>query len=204
MMTRRTLVSAVVVATAIGVTLWWTRSNRQAAPTSPTDSTSRSATLPVVALRDRSGALPVVPGAGPSGSAATAGPKVVSIPVTDVNMEQDRVMRAQQELIYRIARLRFLLADAAAPCYQGGPSDEKINVGYTIVVHNDEMHIENLRVRESSIRDSAVQACLIGAVRDLRTLAPNIGELRQENDSWIALADLADSNRRYQRGSSAE
>ena len=201
MMTRRTLISAAVVATAIGVTLWWTRSSRNAAPRAPTSSASRSATLPGVALRDRSGELPVPPIIGSTGSAVGQGTKVVSIPVTEVNVEQDRAMRAQQELTYRIARLRFLLADAAAPCYQGGPSNEKINVGYTIVVHNDELHIENLRVHESSIRDSAVQACLIGAVRDLRTLAPNIGELRQENESWIALADLADSNRRYQRGS---
>ncbi len=204
MMTRRTLISAVVVATAIGVTLWWTRSSRQTAPTPPTGNASRSATLPGVANRDRSGALPVPPIVGSGGSAVGQATKVVSIPVTDVNVQQDRAMRAQQELSYRIARLRFLLADAAAPCYQGGPSEEKINVGYTIVVHNDELHIENLRVRESSIRDSAVQACLIGAVRDLRTLAPNIGELRQENESWIALADLADSNRRYQRGSSEQ
>ncbi len=203
-MTRRTLISAALVATAIAVTLWWTRSSRDKPPHQRPASASRTATIPGVMNGERSGTLPTAPVAGSAGSVVAQDSKVVSMPVTEVNVEQDRVMRAQHELTYRIARLRFLLADAAAPCYQGGPSDEKISVGYTIVVHNDELHIENLRVRESSIRDSTVQACLIGAVRDLRTLAPNIGELRQENETWIALADLADSNRRYQRGSSEE
>ncbi len=199
MMTRRTLISAGVVAVAIAITWWWTRRSHDKPAPALVVSANRSATIPGLVNRDRSGALPVAPGA--ASDAVAANSKSVTIPVTDVDVEQDRIMRAQHELTYRIARLRFLLADAAAPCYHGGPSDEKISVAYTIVVHNDELRIENLRVSESSIRDSAVQACLIGAVRDLRTLAPNIGELRQENQSWIALSDLADSNRRFQRGS---
>ncbi|HPH66075.1 MAG TPA: hypothetical protein PLF40_10040 [Kofleriaceae bacterium] len=198
-MTRRTLIAGTIIAIAVAVTVWWQRSHRPnstaaapaAAPVNP-----RAGDSPLHG--DRSGKLPVLPKAvQPDAAPAPAGSK--AIPIQEVDIAADKKMRAEHELTYRIARLRFLLAEAAAPCYQGGPSDEKINVGYTIVVHNDELHIENLRVHESSIRDSNVQNCLIAAVRDLRTLAPNIGELRQENDSWIALADLADNNRRYER-----
>ena len=201
-MTRRTLIAGTIVAIAVAVTIWWQRSNRPT-PQAPVSTAAQpnmcSGTEPPPS--ERNGKLPTLPAPinAPRQDASPQPAGSKAIPVQEVDVAADKKMRAEQELTYRIARLRFLLAEAAAPCYQGGPSDEKINVGYTIVVHNDELRVENLRVRESLIRDSAVQNCLIGAVRDLRTLAPNIGELRQESDTWIALADLADSNRRFER-----
>jgi hypothetical protein len=196
MMNRRNLIAAAVAACVVA-TLWWTRSHdsSSASDRRASETVSRDGNLSdVVAKASRTAALPTIPQAGSS-----APPAYRVYETQEVDPVKDRAMRAEQELQYRIYRLRFLLAEAAAPCYQGPTSKEQISIGYTVIVENDELRLENVKVRETSIRDSAVQECLLRAVRDLRSLAPNIGKLRQDNEIWLSLADLADSNRRVDR-----
>jgi hypothetical protein len=197
---RQKLMVAALAALAIGAFFWFRPSRGASAPTRQ----DTGSNAPV--------ASPKVPGAaartGKVELPATIPPVAQNpnnertIPWKEVDPEQERKARAEQELTYRIRRLRFLLNDAAADCYSGPPSKDQITLAYTLVVEKETLRVENVRVGENSIRDTAVSDCLISAVKDLRSIAPSVGDLRQEETSTISLSDLTDNNRRQDRGNS--
>jgi len=103
---------------------------------------------------------------------------------------------AEQELIYRKRRLRLALADAAQDCYAGPDAKDEIELEYTLVVQREELRADNVRVKSSSMKDPKVERCIIDAVRDLRSLADKIPDMKEEQGLVISLHDLWDRNRR--------
>jgi hypothetical protein len=103
---------------------------------------------------------------------------------------------AREELKYRKSRLRFVLADAAAPCWTGADSKEEIELEYTLVVEKEMIRTDNVRVKTSSITDPTVQRCMIDAVRGLQSPAYKIPDLREDQGLFMSLHDLYDRNER--------
>jgi hypothetical protein len=108
----------------------------------------------------------------------------------------DPAAAAAEELKYRKSRLRLSLADAAAPCWSGDDSKEEIELEYTLVVENEVIRADNVRVKQSNVTDPAVAKCIIDSVRDLRTLGDKIPNMREEQGLIMSLHDLHDRNRR--------
>lgn len=106
---------------------------------------------------------------------------------------------AKQELIYRKSRLRLTLADAAASCYHGKDSHDEIDIDYTLVVEKEVLRTENVRIKSSSIKDPAVERCMVDAVRDLRTFADKIPDMREDQSQYMSLHDLYDRNQRDEK-----
>jgi len=106
---------------------------------------------------------------------------------------------AREELIYRKRRLRLTLADAAASCYKGNDSRDDLDLEYTLVVEEQIVRTENVRVKSSNIKDPSVERCIVDAVRDLRTFADKVPNLREEQSQFISLHELYDRNQRDQK-----
>lgn len=129
-------------------------------------------------------------------------PKVWVDPVSGaINREvtdavPDPAAAAEQELIYRKRRLRLTLADAAQGCYGGPDAKDEIELEYTLVVQKEEIRADNVRVKSSSIKDPKVERCIVDAVRDLRSLADKVPDMKEEQGLVISLHDLWDRNRR--------
>lgn len=103
---------------------------------------------------------------------------------------------AAEELKYRKSRLRLTLADAAAPCWSSRDSSEEIELEYTLVVHREVIRAEDVRVKNSNVSDPTVERCILDAVRDLKTLGPNIPDMREDQGLILSLHDLYDRNQR--------
>jgi hypothetical protein len=108
---------------------------------------------------------------------------------------------AAEELKYRKSRLRLTLADAAAQCWSGGDSKEEIELEYTLVVENEVIRADNVRIKQSNVSDPAVARCIVDSVRDLRTLGDKIPNMREEQGLVMSLHDLYDRNRRDAKSS---
>jgi hypothetical protein len=108
----------------------------------------------------------------------------------------DPAAAAAEELKYRKSRLRLSLADAAAPCWSGDDSREEIELEYTLVVENEVIRADNVRLKQSNVADPAVAKCIIDSVRDLRTLGDKIPNMREEQGLVMSLHDLYDRGRR--------
>jgi hypothetical protein len=181
------------------VVAWWLTQSRASNRTSQVGVKPTSAVNGKTSLRDgRLPTLPTLP-AEPR-EVTTASPTGERrIPWKEVDPVEAKKMQEAESLKYRIYRLRFLLADAAASCYGGdvnsAESKQQISLSYTLVVDKEVLRVESVRITENSVRDRAVGECLVGAVRDLRSIAPDIGDLRQEQQTSISLADLANSNK---------
>jgi hypothetical protein len=111
---------------------------------------------------------------------------------------------AAEELKYRKSRLRLTLADNAAPCWTGGDSKEDIELEYTLVVENEVIRADNVRVKNTTITNPTVERCIIDSVRDLRTLGDKIPNLREEQGVFMSLHDLHDRNEREVKTKAAE
>jgi hypothetical protein len=120
-----------------------------------------------------------------------------------VDAVPDPEAAAAEELIYRKRRLSFKLADAAAPCWTGGDSREEIEFEYTIVVENEELRVDNVRVKRSNIASPSVERCITDAVRDLRSLADKIPDMREDSGVVMSLHELHDRNDREARSKAA-
>lgn len=112
-----------------------------------------------------------------------------------VDAKPDPEGEAREELKYRMSRLRLVLSDEAAYCYRGGDAKDEIELEYTLVVENEVIRTENVRVVRSDLKDATVQRCIIDAVRDLRGFAENIANLREEQGLVMSLHDLYVRNR---------
>ena len=64
------------------------------------------------------------------------------------------------------------------------------------MVEHEVIRADNVRVKTSNITDSTVERCLIDAVRDLRTLADKIPDMREDQGMIMSLHDLYDRNQR--------
>jgi len=113
-----------------------------------------------------------------------------------VDAVPDPKAAAEQELLYRKRRLRLTLADSAQGCYGGPDSKDEIELEYTLVVHAEEIRADNVRVKSSSLKDPQVERCIIDAVRDMRSLADKVPDMKEEGGLVISLHDLWDRNRR--------
>jgi hypothetical protein len=111
---------------------------------------------------------------------------------------------AAEELKYRKSRLRLTLADAAAPCWSGDDSKEEIELEYTLVVENEVIRADNVRIKQSNISNPAVARCIVDSVRDLRTLGDKIPNMREEQGLVMSLHDLYDRNRREAKQSAQQ
>jgi hypothetical protein len=111
---------------------------------------------------------------------------------------------AAEELKYRKSRLRLTLADAAAQCWSGGDSKEEIELEYTLVVENEVIRADNVRIKQSNLSDPAVARCIVDSVRDLRTLGDKIPNMREDQGLVMSLHDLYDRNRREAKQSAHE
>ena len=114
--------------------------------------------------------------------------------VTDAYEDTKQV--AAQDLIYRKRRMRLALADTAQSCYSGGDSKDEIELEYSLVVTNEEIRADNVRVKRSELKDPKVERCIIDAVRDMRALGEKIPDMKEEQGLVISLHDLWDRNRR--------
>jgi len=108
----------------------------------------------------------------------------------------DPAAAAAEELKYRKSRLRLTLADAAAPCWSGSDSKEEIELEYTLVVEHETLRADNVRVKTSNLTNPTAERCIIDAVRDLRTLADKIPDMREDGGIIMSLHDLYDRNQR--------
>ncbi|HEX3478565.1 MAG TPA: hypothetical protein VHT91_26265 [Kofleriaceae bacterium] len=108
----------------------------------------------------------------------------------------DPAAAAAEELKYRKSRLRLTLADAAAPCWSGSDSKEEIELEYTLVVEHETLRADNVRVKTSNITNPTAERCIIDAVRDLKTLADKIPDMREDGGIIMSLHDLYDRNQR--------
>jgi hypothetical protein len=111
----------------------------------------------------------------------------------------DPAAAAAEELKYRKSRLRLTLADAAAPCWSGSDSREEIELEYTLVVEHETLRADNVRVKTSNLTNPTTERCIIDAVRDLRTLADKIPDMREDGGIVMSLHDLYDRNQRDAR-----
>jgi hypothetical protein len=120
-----------------------------------------------------------------------------------VDAVPDPEAAAREELKYRKSRLRLTLSDAAAHCWSGGDSREEIELEYTLVVENEVVRADNVRVKQSGVTNPTVERCIIDSVRDLRTLGDKIPNMREEQGLIMSLHDLYDRNQRDARNSAA-
>lgn len=99
-------------------------------------------------------------------------------------------------LEFRKSRLRFALYDAAAGCWAGGDELADLQVAYTLVVEQETLRLEGVRMVDSTLPDPALERCILGQLVELRTPAAGIPDLREDGSSWISLHDLYTRNRR--------
>jgi hypothetical protein len=101
----------------------------------------------------------------------------------------------EEQMLYKKRRLRFRLTDAAAACYEGGDGKESISFAYTLVVANEELRTENVRVLQSNLRDAKLESCITDAVKSLRSDATGMPDARYDSRGAISLHDLWVRNR---------
>jgi hypothetical protein len=107
----------------------------------------------------------------------------------------DDTENIEEKLLYKQRRLRFKLSDAAAVCYDGPDSKEQISLGYTMIVKDGLLRVDNVQVLTSDLSSHAVQECIVSAVRNLATTAPGIPDSKKTVRSTIGLHDLWVRNR---------
>ena len=111
---------------------------------------------------------------------------------------------AREELKYRKGRLRFLLADAAAPCWTGADSKQEIEFEYTLIVEHEQIRADNVRIKSSNVSDPTVERCIVDAVRGLQSPAYKIPDMREDEGMFMSLHDLYDRNERGAKASAAQ
>jgi len=107
----------------------------------------------------------------------------------------DDSVNEEELLTYRTRRLRFQLTDAAAACYDGPDSKQQLALSYTLVIENHELSVVDTRLLESNLADRNVENCIVNAVKTLRAPAPDIADMRKDQETVISLHDLNARNR---------
>jgi hypothetical protein len=111
---------------------------------------------------------------------------------------------AREELKYRVGRLKFQLADAAAPCWTGADSKQEIEFDYTLIVEHEQIRADNVRIKSSTVADPTVERCIVDAVRGLSSPAQKIPDMREEQGMFMSLHDLYDRNERAAKETAAQ
>lgn len=111
---------------------------------------------------------------------------------------------AREELKYRKGRLKFLLADAAAPCWTGADSKQEIEFEYSLIVEHEQIRTDNVRIKSSNVSDPTVERCIVDAVRGLSSPAYKIPDMREDEGMFMSLHDLYDRNERGTRDAAAQ
>ena len=196
MQTRHLLFAAAVGVAGIAVYAL-TRDGSEARPRAREGATT-------VARADRTSGLPPMRRVSPSTSAPRrpepprkfTDPRYPGVTFMEVkDAEQDVVQEAEDRLTYKKQRLRFALSDAAATCYSGPDDKADIELSYTLVVENQVLRVENLKMIDSTLPDLALEQCILDAIREVRSPATEIPDLREDMTSFIALHDLYVRNR---------
>lgn len=107
----------------------------------------------------------------------------------------DDGVNEEEQLTYRIRRLRFQLADAATACYSGGDGKEQIMLAYDLVVSKGVLTVDNLQVLSSTWSDQQVQGCIVDSVKGLHASAPDVPDMRKEQRTSISQHDLYERSR---------
>jgi hypothetical protein len=107
----------------------------------------------------------------------------------------DDTVNVEEKLTYKQRRLRFKLTDAAVGCYDGPDSKEQISIAYTMVVKDGILRVEDVQVLQSDLSSHTVQECIVAAVKNLATTAPDIPDARKAARTTIGLHDLYVRNR---------
>lgn len=102
----------------------------------------------------------------------------------------DPVREAEERLLYSKRRLRFALSDAAAECYSGPDDKADIELKYTLIVENEILRVEDLEMVDSNLPSVELEQCIMQQIRDLRSSAAEIPDLREAGSSYISLHDL--------------
>jgi hypothetical protein len=116
-----------------------------------------------------------------------------------VDAVPDPAAAAKQEIEYRKSRLRLTLTEQADACYNGADSHEEIELEYTLVVKNENVRTENVRVKRSSISNPTVERCIIDAAHDVSSFAENVPDMREEQGLIMSLHDIYTANRKHER-----
>lgn|GEM_PF-3511812 len=111
--------------------------------------------------------------------------------IKQVEMTADPELEAAERLEYKKDRLRFRLSDAAAACYDGEDSKASARFTYTLVVKNQRLRVENVKLTESTLGDAQLEECMISQIEAIDSSADTIPDTRQDGASWISLHDLA-------------
>ena len=97
---------------------------------------------------------------------------------------------------FKKSRLRFALYDAATDCWAGGDDVSDLEVTYTMIVEGEVLRLENVKMTDSTMPDPEIERCIVTQLRELRSPATDIPDLREDGSSWISLHDLFTRNRR--------
>ena len=97
---------------------------------------------------------------------------------------------------FKKSRLRFALYDAATDCWAGGDDVSDLEVTYTMIVEGEVLRLENVAMTDSTMPDPEIERCIVTQLRELRSPATDIPDLREDGSSWISLHDLYTRGRR--------
>ena len=197
-MRARLLRAGIAAAGAAGLALWHARGDAGGGSDHP--GRSRDAAAVTTGAEPRSPAPPWPrPLLRPPRIAAA---RATSVTVGGVTIEGAGVFDPEAPEVkanlfeFKKSRLRFALYDAAADCWSGGDDVADLEVTYTMIVEGEILRLENVKLTDSTLPDPAIEACIIGRLRELRSPAADIPDLREDGSSWISLHDLFTRNRR--------
>ena len=198
-MRSRLLWAGVAAAAAVGLAVWAWRGEHAGAsrggtagpsagivPTAGGGSASSPARRPGLPLR------PLRPPAAPAGTVSVGGVTFEGAGVYDPESAEVKANLFE----FKKSRLRFALYDAAADCWSGGDDVADLEVTYTLVVESEVLRLEHVKMTDSTLPDPAIEQCILGRLRELRSPATDIPDLREDGSSWISLHDLHTRNRR--------
>lgn len=183
-----------VAAAALGAWIVFGTGDGDAKPAAPAPSAAKKAPPP----RLTAGApreLPSAPAEPPPKNREWTVPGQTAVFVEQLEAKENPAQEAADRLTYKKHRLRFKLSDAAAECYGGEDSKADLQLGYTLIVEDEVLRVENVKLLDSTLPDPAVEACIVQQVKDLTAPAVGLPDLREDQTSWISLHDLWVRNR---------
>ncbi len=118
-------------------------------------------------------------------------PKNGSYEMPLIDAVPDPEGEAREEFGYKAHRLKLGLGDEAGRCYTGGPDGkEEIDISYSMVVENEVLRADNVRVVSNTFSDPGATACILQAVRDMRQLVEKMPNMHEDTEFIISQHDL--------------
>lgn len=198
-MRTRLLAGGLVAAAVLGLVLWRWRGDGPAARQSATAAEPGAHVAGAGERRLGPGARRMPPRA-PARPTTTDRPGTVTVggvTIEGAGVYDPEAPEVKENLLaFKKSRLRFALYDAAGICWSGGDDVSDVQVAYTMVVEREVLRLENVRLVDSTLPDPALERCILDQLRELRSPADELGDLREDGASWISLHDLYTRNRR--------